>query len=301
VNRIAAALGVWALALPLTVSPAEAQTFVPQTPIRTYAQKLVDLVISENPQIMIFSIHALVEGSSSYGIIASNAPRLIGLVSGADKLSVINNNVSDAKPGIPVGAFEVFVPMHDVAGKTIGVLGFKFRNMGPDKQVYLDAATKVRDELQNVIPNTNTLYDKFYFTAAPTDDLAMQLLSRELIRHPDVWVLAFHVTPPGDTVNRLVGINYLKLMNEPSEPSEELLAKNGNTTMAAFPSTHRVETHVAMRDQQGNLIGTLATVYLFKDDADLSTVLARTVAIRDEVQRDIPSQAALVSAPAPSQ
>jgi hypothetical protein len=70
--------------------------------------------------------------------------------------------------------------------------------------------------------------------------------------------------------------------------------------MVAFPSTHRVETHVAMRDQQGNLIGTLATVYLFKDDADLSTVLARTVAIRDEVQRDTPSLDALVATPAPS-
>jgi hypothetical protein len=281
-------------------SIAMAQAFVPQTPIRTYAQKLVDLVLAENPQILIFSIHALPEGSSTYGIIASNAPRLIGLVSGADKLNVINHNAYEAKQGIPAGAFEVFVPMYDVTGKTIGALGFKFRNVGSDKQVYLVSATKIRDELQKVIPNANTLYDKFFFTAAPTDDLAMQLLSRELIRHPDLWVLAFHVTPPGDTVNRLIGINYLKLMNEPSEPSEEVLAKNGNTAMEAFPSTHRVETHVAMRDQQGNLIGTLATVYLFKSDADLSTVVARTIAIRDEVQRDTPSLAALVAAPAPS-
>ena len=262
----------------------------------SYAQKLVDMSLAADRHLMIFSIHAIAPGSSNYSIVASNAARLLGKESDAAALHIIRDNATTVISAKPEGAFEVLVPMYDVTGATIGAFGLKYRYPLPDRQAAIDAATKLRDELRNVIPSSHTLVDQFSYYASSGDNLAAQLLSKEVVRHPDLWVLAFHCTPPGDTVNRLIAINYVKLTGKQSEESEEILSKNGNTALEVWPLTHRVETHVPMFDQQGALIGTLATVYFYQDyAADLPGILARTIAVRDEVMRETPSLVALVA------
>ena len=272
---------------------AAAQAFVPTAPTRSYAQKLVDKTLAENHNVLTMSIISRPEGSDKYQVIATNAVTSMGAASSESEVKVMRSG----KPLVMGTAAEqpisVLLPLHDVKGMAVGVLNVTLPHAQFNETSALQHAMQLGAELEAVIPNITTFYDKFYYTAAPQDDLAMQIVSQEMIRHPDLWVLAFHCVPPGDTANRLVGINYLKLMNQRSEEGEDVLARNGNTALEAFPSTHRVETHIAMRDQKGRLIGTLATVYLYKDEADLATVLSRTVTIRDEVQRETPSLEAL--------
>ena len=291
--RITMKLGLLLVALATSVPSAAGQSST-----ISYAQKLVDMSLAADRHLMVLSIHAIAPGSSNYSIVASNAPRLLGKESDAAALHIIRDNATTVMSAKPEGAFEVFVPMYDVTGATIGALGLKYRYPFPDRQAALEAAIKLRDELRNVIPNSQTLFDRFSYYASTGDNLAAQLLSKEVVRHPDLWVLAFHCTPPGDTVNRLIAINYVKLTGKQSEESEEVLSKNGNTALEVWPLTHRVETHVPMFDQQGALIGTLATVYFYQDYAfDLPEILGRTIAVRDEVMRETPSLAALVATP----
>lgn len=271
-----------------------AQSYVPHAPTRSYAQKLVDRAIAEDPDLLTMSIVSKVENTDKYQVIATNIATSLGAAPSDTDMKVMRSGealrgVSSADQPIAVS-----LPLHDVKGASVGVLDLTLSRTRLDDVNALMHANQLRGGLESVIPNLKTFYDQFYYIAAPQDDLAMQIISQEMIRHPDLWVLAFHCIPPGDNVNRLIGINYVKLMNQRSENMEDVLAKNGNTALEAFPATHRVETHIAMRDQKGQLIGTLATVYLYKDEADLATVLARTVAVRNEVQRSTPSLEALV-------
>ena len=270
-----------------------------QAPTKSYAQKLVDMTVAAHPDLLVLAMHVTAPGSSNNAIIATNIPRLLGKKSDDDDIQVATTNVPLAVPASVKGRFEVLVPLRDVAGKTIGALGMVFdSSKGEDKSKFLETGTRLRNQLQNVIPTIDTLFEPFIVAASPNDNLALHLTAKALARHPDLWVLAFHVTPPGDTVNRLIAINVPKLLGAPSEPVEEELSKNGNTLLEAIAKTHRMETHVPLRAADGSLIGTLATVYLWQDEEkDITDMLARTIAVRDEVQKEIPSLAALVKAP----
>lgn len=270
-----------------------------QAPTKSYAQKLVDMSVAAHPNLVVLAMHVTAPGSTDNTIIAANLPELVGKKSDNDDIQVMTTNVPLAAPAKPKGHFEVLVPLRDVSGKSIGALGIVFdSSKGEDKNKFIDTGTKLRDQLQNVIPSIETLFAPFIVTASPTDNLAMHLTMKELARHPDLWVLAFHVTPPGDTANRMIAINDPQYLGHQSEELEEVISKNGNTVLEAMPENHRVETHVPLRTADGRLIGTLATVYLWQNErTDIPDMLIRTIAVRDEMEKEIPSLAALVEPP----
>lgn len=287
-----------------------------QAPTKNYAQRLVELTAASHPELEVLAMHVTAPGSADNTIIATNVPRILGHKSDEDDIQVMSTNVPLAAPAKAKGLFEVLVPLRDVSGKTIGTLGMVFRSKQADHadkflespnrnsfvetgsgSKFLQRGTELRDQLQNVIPSIDTLFEPFIVAASPGDNLAMQLTMKALSRHPDLWVLAFHVTPPAEKVNRIIAINVPKFLGAASEEVEEELSKNGNTLLEAFPKTHRVETHVPLRAVDGSLIGTLATVYLWQKEADTADMLARTIGLRDELQREIPSLSALVERP----
>jgi len=284
-----------------------------QAPTKTYAQRLVELTAASHPELEVLAMHVTAPGSADNTIIASNVPRILGHKSDEDDIRVMNTNVPLAAPAKKKTLYEVLVPLHDVSGKTIGTLGMVFRSKYSDRgnnftgspyrntllgagqgNEFLQIGTQLRDQLQNVIPSIDTLFERFTTAASPSDTLAMRLVMEALNRHPDLWVLAFHVKPPSEKVNRIIAINVPKLLDAASEEVEEELSENGNTLLEAFPKTHRVETHVPLRAADGSLIGSLATVYLWQKETDTADMLARTIDLRDELQEKIPSVAALM-------
>jgi hypothetical protein len=287
-----------------------------QAPTKTYAQRLVELTAASHPELEVLAMHVTAPGSGDNTIIASNVPSILGHKSDEDDIRVMTTNVPLAAPAKKNNLFEVLVPLHDVSGRTIGTLGMVFRSKHADHgnnftrspyrnsllgagqgNEFLEIGTELRDQLQNIIPSIDTLFEPFIVAASPSDNLAMQLTIKMLSRHPDLWVLAFHVTPPGEKVNRIIAINVPKFLGATSEEVEEELSKNGNTLLEAFRKTHRVETHVPLRAVDGSLIGTLATVYLWQKETDTADMLARTIALRDELQKEIPNLASLMERP----
>lgn len=279
------------LCVGVTMSRAEGRT-------KSYAQKLVDMTIAARPEVKVLTMHVTAPGSLDNTIIAANVPAMIGKTSDNDDVQVMTTDMPLVTAGNK-GRLEILVPLHDVTGKSIGTLGMVFdSSKGNDKNALIEAGTNLRNQLQNVIPSYDALFLPFIVSALPTDNLAMHLMVRELERHPDIWVLAFHVTPPGDAFNRMIAINDPKYLGHQSEELEEVISKNGNTVLEGMPENHRVETHVPLRTADGKLIGTLATVYLWQNEkTDIPDMLIRTIAVRDEMEKDIPSRQALCFPP----
>lgn len=184
------------------------------------------------------------------------------------------------------------VPLRDTPGEIIGTLHLGFSSIVNDDCA--EKAQKIAEELQQIIPGEQTLFDPFIVADSPGDVLAQRLTIETLGKYPDILVLAFHVTAPGDTVNRVVGINQTKFLGKPSDEIDTEIARNGKTIVQVIPGTHRMETHMPLRAADGSLVGTLVTVYLWHDEAETPGLIARSMKIRDELQPRIPGLASLL-------
>ena len=192
------------------------------------------------------------------------------------------------------GGCEQTVPLRDTPGENIGTLRVTFFSSLANGDCSKNGQ-KIADELQQVIPSEQTLFDPFIVSDSASDVLAQRLTIETLERYPDVLVLAFHVTAPGDTVNRVVGINEPKFLGRPSDEVDTEIARNGKTIIQLIPSTHRMETHMPLRAADGSLVGTLVTVYLWHNEAEAPGLIARSLKIRDELQPRIPGLTSLLT------
>ena len=186
------------------------------------------------------------------------------------------------------------VPLHDVAGETIGVLRVTLKAETAADQC-VQEADALRDELARVIPSVRVLFDPFIVSSSPRDSLAQRLTIDTLAKYPDVLVLAFHVTAPGENTNRVVGINQPKFLGRPSDDVDQEISKTGKMIIQVIPSTHRMEIHMPLRAVDGSLVGTLVTVYLWRLETEAPELISRSMKIRDELQSQIPSLAALLN------
>jgi hypothetical protein len=182
------------------------------------------------------------------------------------------------------------VPLQDVAGRTIGMV---------DMQLTSDSscakrAESLRDQLRQWIASAASLSEPFLSASSPAEVLAQKLTLETLSRHPELLVLAFHATAPGDAVNRVIAINVAKFLGRPSDDVDQDVSRTGKMIVQVIPATHRMETHMPLRDARGSLIGALVTVYLWDKEAEAPEFIHRSMEIRDELQSHIPSLTALL-------
>jgi hypothetical protein len=185
------------------------------------------------------------------------------------------------------------IPLHDTPGETLGELQLQFvpRRDSPD---CTGEAQKVANEMQEVIPNRESLFYSFIVADFPGDVLAQRLTIETLKRYPDLLVLAFHVTAPGDRVNRIAVINRQKFLGRPSDEVDDQVAQTGKMIVQVIPDTHRMEVHMPSRCRDGSLIGTVVTVFLWHKEDEVPGLIARSMKLRDELQPRIPGLASLL-------
>jgi hypothetical protein len=267
-----------------------------QAPTKPYAQILIDETVLRNPELSLLSIAVPSPDSAENTVIASNDATTIGRKASDDDVRVFASKKPETTLDISYHRCRALVPAHDATGTTIGTLRAAFavssRATEPDCR---RRAETLRDRLGQVIPSSARLFDPFIVASSSTDILAQKLTIETLAKHQDLLVLAFHITPPGDTVNRVVGINQPKFLGRPSDDVDHEVATTGKTIVQVIPSTHRMETHMPMRAADGSLVGTLVTVYLWQNETETPELMSRSMRIRDELQLRIPSLAALVS------
>lgn len=129
---------------------------------------------------------------------------------------------------------------------------------------------------------------------------AQKLTDEELSAHPDVLVLAFHATIPGESINRVVGINRAQWNKFQWRPSDEIdtdTVKSEKTIVQIIPKTHRMEVHMPLRIRDGSTIATLVCVWSFKDEEEAPDLMRKSQSIRDEVGPQVTSLAQLLGKP----
>ncbi len=131
-------------------------------------------------------------------------------------------------------------------------------------------------------------------------NFAQFLADQELVRHPDVLVIAFHAQIPGETLNRVIAINRAQWGKFQWRPSDEIdtdTAKTQRTVVQVIPATHRMEVHMPLHTKSGDTIATFVCVWSFKDEEEAPELMRKSQAIRDEIAPQIAGVSQLLGSP----
>jgi len=257
-----------------------------QVSTKPYAQLLVDEMLLRNANLSMLSI-TVQNPASGREMLASNTARTLS--SNTFKTPYPDRAITGVR------RCQSVVPLHDAANIVVGTLRAEITSKKAFLSGCQSAVEDLRDQLSRVIPSSQDLFEPYLVSTSSDDLLAQRLTIETLAKYPDVLILAFHVTAPGESVNRVVGINRPKFLGRISDEVDQEVAKTGKTVVQVIPATHRMEIHMPLRAIDGSLAGTLVTVYLWQKEAETPTLMSRAMHIRDELQSRIPSSAALVN------
>ena len=262
-----------------------------QVSTKPYAQLLVDEIVLRHANVSMLAITVKSPTNGKEMVLASNTARRVSdhnVKNPDEELAITRLNASDH-------GCQALVPLHDAARNVIGTMRAEVTSKRAFRSGCRSTVEELRDELSQVIPSSQDLFDPYIVSTSSGDLLAQRLTIETLVKYPEVLVLALHVTAPGDSVNRVVGINRPKFLGRMSDEVDQEVAKTGKTIVQLVPATHRMEIHMPLRTADGSLAGALVTVYLWQKEAEMPMLLSRSMRIRDKLQPRIPSVAALVN------
>lgn len=133
--------------------------FVASATTKTYGQKVINRVMTENPDLLIAVTHATPPASLENIISASSIGR-IGKLADADDLAVILSG----KPHLEIDStgkrFEVELPFEDATGVALGALGLVFPYKPGDQEAdFLKSAEGIRDRMKPMIPSMARFFE----------------------------------------------------------------------------------------------------------------------------------------------
>jgi hypothetical protein len=130
--------------------------------------------------------------------------------------------------------------------------------------------------------------------SAPTT-YAQYLVNQTLAKHPDVLVLALHVTPPNRPDNIIIASNIGRIGKQADEDDLRVI-KTGKYNLAVNKNGDRFEVELPLQDGNRNTIGALGVVFPYKPGDDTTRRRQLAEQIRDEFRRRIIDLANLVEA-----
>ncbi|MGH9524253.1 MAG: hypothetical protein ACRD3E_17150, partial [Terriglobales bacterium] len=256
---------------------------------KIYAQELVDQAIVHNPGVLVLMMHVTPPGKSENVVVASNIGR-IGKKGDEDDLEVIRSG----KPKLEVNKtgdhFEVELPLQDLSQRTIGALGVVFPyKKGEDQQAFARKATAIRDQMRRRITTAASLMDPAdWDTTVPKNTYAQQLVDRALANHPDILILAMHVTPPKKDKNVILASNIGRIGKVADEDDLDVI-NTGKPKLEVNSAGDRFEDELGLEDSSGKRIGALGVVYAYHNGVDKVALQKKAEQVRDELRKQIPS------------
>lgn len=274
-NRLASC----ALAVALGAAPAAAKSI--QT---NYAQLLVDYVVFHDREVISAGIHAVAPGATDPSLVATS----VGPAGGKSEAAILGVMRSN-QPALALrpdqGRCEVLMPLLDGTDGIIGALALSFRcQSGQPRERFLERAVGLRGRLREITPKQASLFDPYTRGYEPTDTLAQRINQILLERHPDVNVIAIHLTKPGEKFNRVWGINRPNFIGRNSDEIDTDTEQTGRIVMQVIPATHRMEVHMPLLSPAGAVIGTLCTVYFWHEVGEAADFYGRSLSIMEEAR-----------------
>jgi hypothetical protein len=118
---------------------------------------------------------------------------------------------------------------------------------------------------------------------------AQKLLQDTLAKHPDVVIMAFHVTPPKANTNVIVASNIGRIGKVADDDDMRVIKTEKNNLEVNETGVH-FEDECVLRDKEGHNIGAVGIVFNYKNGDDKQKYAATAEKIRDEMSQSIPSR-----------
>ena len=254
---------------------------------RIYAQMLVDGALARHPEIATLAMHVTAPNAADNVIIASNFGS-IGKKADADDLGVIKTGKAKAEVGKNGDRYSVELPLEDASGNTVGALAIAFPyKKGDDQAKFMKMAEQVRNELRRQISNVGNLVEPAQFDAEiPLNTYAQKLLDDAMARHPEVSIMAMHVTPPNKPDNVIIASSIGRIGKKADEDDMNVV-NTGKPNLEVNKNGDRFEVEMVLLDTAGENIGALSVVYPYKNGDDKAKLEKMAEGIREELRRKI--------------
>src|ERR1700756_1292682 len=110
---------------------------------------------------------------------------------------------------------------------------------------------------------------------------AQELLDETLAKHPDVVILAFHVTPPGKTDNVIIASNIGRIGKKADEDDMRVI-NTGKNNLEVNKAGNHFEVELPILDQAGKTIEAAGVVFNYKRGDNKAQLEETAERIRDE-------------------
>ena len=261
-------------------SSIQAQTTIP---VKVYAQELVDRIVAQHPDLRTIAIYATPPKTSASLVLASNIG-LIGTPAGSADADV----ATSGKTRVVETAnkrMKIELPLHDLAGLTVGTLALTWTNPGAGGHAALEKkSAQIRDGLARRILNTANLLDPYPYVATATTRSRAQTLIDETVRHhPEVTVLALRLKVPPKNELVVVGSTFGR-HGKPADGDDMKVLDAPAPIPGLYSSNKRFGVDLPVKDAKGAAIGTMNVGYAYSGSENKQALEAKAVALRDEVQ-----------------
>jgi len=117
---------------------------------------------------------------------------------------------------------------------------------------------------------------------------AQKLVDETLMKHPEVIILAFHVTPPNSQENVIIASNIGRIGKKADEDDLRVI-RTGKPNLEVNEKGDHFEVELVLQDQAGKTIGAAGVVFLYKPGTDKDKLQKTAESIRDELRKQTPT------------
>jgi hypothetical protein len=121
---------------------------------------------------------------------------------------------------------------------------------------------------------------------------AQKLVDDEIARHPDVIILALHVTPPNSSYNVIIASNIGRIGKKADEDDLRVI-RTGKPNLEINKTGDHFEVELPLQDKAGRIIGAAGVVFNYKPGDDKAALQKKAEQVRDEMRRQTPTTAKL--------
>jgi iron complex outermembrane receptor protein len=138
-------------------------------------------------------------------------------------------------------------------------------------------------------------------TVKPKYAPAQAMLDQIIKDHPEILVIAMHVTPPGAKANVIIASRFnvspgkweIQRVDKEADEDDMRVVKTGKPNLEVNATGDRFEVEAAMLDGAGKIIGAVGIVFPYKKGDDQKALQRKGEAIRDEIRKRTPTITAL--------
>lgn len=119
-----------------------------------------------------------------------------------------------------------------------------------------------------------------------TKTYAQHLVDETLVTHPNIAIMAMHVTPPKQTDNVIIASNIGRI-GKKADSDDMGVVNTGKPAMALNEAGDHFEVELPLQDVTFDTVGAVSIVYPYKPGDDKAALAKNAESVRDQLRRKI--------------